>query len=139
MGNVVYPDKYQASAAFAPSYYARLIRQVRGTPQIQKELIAYTSFLDDRVESLLMKTETRSVPSSASGRDRAYVRVSAVTKSVSAFVILICIFSLVVSFSTDFSIINRFVSVIVAFMAGGFYLIGIMLDKNNGPSNHRAS
>ena len=70
--------------------------------------------------------------------DSAYVLVSTVTKSISAFVFLICMFSLVVSLSTEFSIINRFVSVIAAFMAGGFYVIGTMLEKQNGgPSASR--
>ncbi len=61
-----------------------------------------------------------------------YVDVPALTKSISAVIFLVCIFSLALSFLTGFRIIHPYVSVTVGFAAAAFYLMGEMLRRLHG-------
>jgi predicted tellurium resistance membrane protein TerC len=62
--------------------------------------------------------------------DHMYVDIATVTKSISATILFVCAFSLVISFLTQFTIINRYVSVTIGFAAIAFYLMGGMLRQS---------
>ena len=62
--------------------------------------------------------------------DHMYVDIPTITKTTSAIVLLICIFSLVVYGMTGVRIIQPLISVVVGFVSGMFYGMGEMLGRS---------
>ena len=59
--------------------------------------------------------------------DHMYVDIATITKTASALIFLLCLFSLAIGFLTKFYVIQPFVSTVIAFSSIVFFAMGVFL------------
>lgn len=88
------------------------------------------------VYKLVFVDPDRAVKDQRAYPSNMYVDVPTVTKTISAVVFYLCVLSLLMSFVSGFSLIDRFFSILFAFFAAGFYLMACLMARRHGSGSN---